>query len=74
MAGFGICRIGIIGVPLRMSKKCSVQSKQLTNTYFAHKQKLTTDEPTYVSHVYDDDLQVILLTGPDGVLAKLFEI
>lgn len=44
-------------------------------TYFAHKQKFTTGEPIYVSHVgLFDTIPITLHIGPAAVLVKPFWI
>lgn len=46
-----MCSIGKTAIPFRISKNRMVQSLLHMRTYLEHKQKLTTGEPIYVSHL-----------------------
>lgn len=68
-----MCKIGKIAVPFRISKNLIVQSWLQIKTYLAHKQKLTTGEPMYISHTGLFDIKPITLhIGPAGVIIELF--
>lgn len=74
ITGLGICSIGRTGVPLRTSRKRTVQSLLQMSTNLAHSEKFTTGEPMYVSHsgVLFDTNPVTFEIGPAAVDVKLF--
>lgn len=64
--------MGNIGVPFRISKKRTEQSKQQIMTYLAQTPKFTTGDPMYVSHLFSTDLPEILHSWPACVCTNSF--